>query len=113
MELLLVLCKRSNGHIKDIEVRNDDRTEWNVYECGQEDAEIGHDEIHDEDLLRKSCVVGACGFVILKFGKTSCNLSKNSVQNRVDCCKDSSRNEDLASVSIALMLRQLYLRERS
>ena len=102
MELLLVFSERSHSYIKDVEMWYDDVAKGNIDKGCQEDAKVRHDEVHDEYFLGEGCVVCSCGLVVFKIRKSSSNLREESVKDRVDCCKDTGRDEDLENFSDVL-----------
>lgn len=95
MKLLLILGKGPDSDMKDVKVRHNDFAKRNVDECSQEDAEVRHDEVHDEDLLGQGFLVCSLRLVILELSEPRSGFGKNDIEDGVDGSQDSSRNEYL------------------
>ena len=72
--MLLVFSKGSDGNVEDVKVRYNDLAKGYINEGSQEDSQVGHDEVHDEDLLSQCLLIRLRRLIVLELGQTRSGL---------------------------------------
>ena len=96
--MLLVLSEGPDSNVENVKVGYNNLAKWNVDKGSQEDSQVRHDEVHDEDLLGQCLVIRLRRLIILELGQTGSSLGQDGIQNRIDSCENASWDEDLVGL---------------